>query len=172
MSPKELVRAACAEFGADVVVRWCVTVLAGGPWEGEVLDFIGGPAAKNEAWLANPTNHYWPRVWAARALLYVWAPSAAPTVVAALSDEAWRVREMAAKVARLRDLGEAGDVLSTLVEDETPRVRLAAVRALALVGEAEHAEAVTDAKDDPDSAVRNAAVLALQQMSDRLDRPL
>jgi HEAT repeat protein len=93
-------------------------------------------------------------------------------VLAGLSDEAWRVREMCAKVARLRELGEAGDALSTLVHDETTRVRVAAIRALALAGEAEHADAVREARDDPEPAVRKAAMVALKQMADRLDRPL
>lgn len=172
VTPAERVRAACARLGTDAVVRWCVRTLTGGPWEGEVLDAIGGTAAHDPEWMAKPVNHYWPRVWAARALLYTWLPYAAPAVVGALSDEAWRVREMAAKVARLRELGEAADLLSTLVDDGTARVRIAAIRALALVGEGEHAQAVLDARQDPEPGVRKAAITAVAQMARRLDRPL
>ena len=115
-------------------------------------------------------SQYWPRVWAARALLYAWTPQAAPAVVTALGDESWRVREMALKVVRLREIGEAADVAADLAGDEVERVRKAAVRALAVIGEAEHAEAVRDLVGDP-FAGRDAE-LALKQLRDRLDRPV
>jgi len=79
---------------------------------------------------------------------------------------------MCAKVVRLRELGEAADVLSTLVDDSTVRVRLAAIRALTVVGEVEHAAMVATAKDDPESTVRVAVGAALRRMAERLDRPL
>ena len=34
------------------------------------MDWIADASAHREEWLANPVNHYWPRVWAARAFLY------------------------------------------------------------------------------------------------------
>jgi HEAT repeat protein len=117
-------------------------------------------------------HDYWVRVWAARAFLYAWRPFAAPAVVGALADPAWRVREMALKVIRLRELGEAADLVIPLTEDEVARVRAAAVRALALVGEAEHAPLIHTAADDPDSAVRSAAQAALAKLATRLDRPI
>ena len=81
-------------------------------------------ALTDRRWLASgkpPGNSYWARVWAARALRYVWAESAAPAVVAALGDEHWRVREMAAKVVGDRELGEAAERLVGLLDDGTPR---------------------------------------------------
>ena len=45
---------------------------------------------------------YWFRVWGARGLLWAWDDSATPALLAAFGDEAWRVREMAAKVPRVR----------------------------------------------------------------------
>ncbi|HZQ49329.1 MAG TPA: HEAT repeat domain-containing protein [Candidatus Dormibacteraeota bacterium] len=73
---------------------------------------------------------YFPRVWAARALLYAWEPEAEPRVIAALADPSWRVREMAAKVARLRGIAAAQAALERLVSDPVLRVRVAAERAL------------------------------------------
>lgn len=115
---------------------------------------------------------YWARTWGARVLLYAWDLQAAPAVVAGLSDGHWRVREMAAKVARARELGEAGDALAALTRDDVRRVRRAAVRGLAVVGEAEHADALHDAGEDPETEVREAAEEALAMLRRRLDREL
>src|SRR4029077_18996419 len=105
-----------------------------------------------------------------RALLYVWEPSASPAVVIGLRDVHWRPREMSAKVARAREVGEAADALATLTGDDVRRVRVAAVRALAVVGEGEHAALLHEALDDPEPDVRRAASLALEGLSRRLDR--
>jgi HEAT repeats/HEAT repeat len=174
------VRAACAEYGADRVVRWCADLLTGrvgydAPGLPPVTA-LGGPHAENmlgRDGFAQRGQDYWPRVWAARALLYAWTPVAVPAVLAGLGDPVWRVREMAAKVARRREVGEAADPLAALVADATPRVRVAAVRALAMVGEAEHAAAIREAAaGDPEPAVRRAAATALGGLARRLDRPL
>jgi hypothetical protein len=177
--PEERVRAACAEYGADRVVRWCADLLTGrvaydAPGLPPVTA-LGGPHAENllgRDGFAQRGQDYWPRVWAARALLYAWTPVAVPGVLAGLDDPAWRVREMAAKVARLREVGEAADPLAALVDDATPRVRVAAVRALAMVGEAEHAGAIWEAAGDAEPVVRRAATTALRDLARRLDRPL
>ena len=160
--------------GADAVVDWCVDLLRGGDWadpEGPDLDWIGGRSSV--AMVARDLDLvYWPRVWAARALLHVYRTHAAPAVVAGLSDESLRVREMCAKVARAHEVGAAADALSPLCADDVPRVRAAAVRALAVVGEAEHADALRDCLDDPETAVAAAAERALRELGRRLDRPL
>jgi HEAT repeat protein len=54
-------------------------------------------------------------------------------VIAALADEAWRVREMAAKVVARRRLGDALTAVAALQQDPVPRVRAAAARALAVL---------------------------------------
>jgi HEAT repeat protein len=117
-------------------------------------------------------NAYWPRVWGARGLLHLYRPQAEPAVVAGLSDEHWRVREMCAKVARAHEVGAAAAALSARCADQVPRVRAAAVRALAVVGEAEDADAVRDCLDDPERSVAAAAERALTALSKRLDRDL
>lgn len=76
---------------------------------------------------------YWPRVWAMRGLLYAWDDSATPTVVRAATDEAWRVREMTAKVIARHGLGDAHGAVVGLREDSVPRVRAAAERAVKIL---------------------------------------
>jgi hypothetical protein len=73
-------------------------------------------------------NDYWPRVWGARGLLYVWHADAQGAVVQGLADPAWRVREMCAKVVSRRDIADAPSLLSALASDPVSRVRVAAAR--------------------------------------------
>jgi len=73
---------------------------------------------------------YWPRVWAARALLYAWEDSAAPAVARAAADESWRVREMVAKVVARHGIDDAFTAVAGLLDDPVPRVRAAAERAV------------------------------------------
>ena len=67
-------------------------------------------------------------------MLYAWVPTAIPAVIAGLSDDAWRVREMCAKVARRHRLtNAAGFPPVELKTDDVPRVREAAKLALAAI---------------------------------------
>jgi HEAT repeat protein len=50
-------------------------------------------------------------------------------IIGALSDPAWRVREMALKVVARHRVDAALDHLPRLLDDEVPRVRQAALRA-------------------------------------------
>jgi hypothetical protein len=174
MTPREAVAKACREAGEQKVALWCAELITRPDWNHPVLKWIGGAslAAHRERGLDDDVNEYWLRVWGARGLLYAWSPRAAPAVVSGLDDPAWRVREMCAKVARLRELGEAAEPLAALVTDEVPRVRLAAVRALALVGEGEHADLLKAAAGDDEMTVRAAARSAVATLSRRLERPL
>ena len=54
-------------------------------------------------------------------------------MLAALADESWRVREMAAKVVARREIGEGLTALAGLQHDPVPRVRAAAARATAML---------------------------------------
>jgi hypothetical protein len=172
--PVERVEVLVELMGADAVVDWCAGLLRGGDWvdpELPDLDWIGGRSSTTMVDKSLALD-YWPRVWAARGLLHVYRPQAATAIVAGLSDESWRVREMCAKVARAQQLGEAAEALRECCSDDVPRVRSAAVRALARVGEAEDGDALRDCLDDPELAVAAAAESALREMSRRLDRPL
>ncbi|CAM3405836.1 HEAT repeat domain-containing protein [Stackebrandtia soli] len=178
-SPRALVAEARDKYGDGVIVRWCADLLRGrvspSDPDSPSLGWIGGRHALSElrvGRIAERGQDYWIRTWAARAFLYVWGPEAIPAVCAGLSDPAWRVREMSAKVVRLREIGEAADLLPELADDETPRVRVAALRAIPVVAEAEAAEAIRGRLDDDDDSVRDAAETALARLSERLDREL
>ena len=136
------------------------------------LSYLGGAhavAQLRRGQLAQREQDHWPRVWAARALRYVWLDYAERSLVEALRDPAWRVQEMAAKVAALRELGSAAELLAPLVSSPVTRVRVAAVRALGVVGEYEHAQ-VLRALHDAHPAVQVATDGALRGLRLRLDR--
>ena len=73
---------------------------------------------------------YWLRVWALRGLLRVWADTATPGVLSALTDDSWRVREMVAEVAARHRIDEAHDRLLILRDDPVARVRATASKAI------------------------------------------
>ncbi len=168
-TPKALVTELGALVGEDVAAGWCADLLAGSDphdYRG-VLPYLGSncaTAAFDPSW-----HDYWPRTWGGRGLLYVWAASVAPVVVAGLSDDHWRPAEMCLKVAARREIGEAGPQAVLLVEHELPRVRLQAVRCLGVVGDTEHVDVVVAALADEDHAVRRAAARSLSQLARRLD---
>jgi len=143
-TPGERIRSVVERHGAAALVDWCVRTLAGADTDTEAADGIswlewtgGGPGSYHlqRAISGNPEPGYWPRVWAARALLYAWDSAAVPAVVAGLSDQHWRVREMCAKVAARHRLEEAGSTLAELRDDPVDRVRIAAQRAFMIVGQ-------------------------------------
>jgi hypothetical protein len=134
MSPRERVRDECHRQGEGAVVAGCVDILTGRTVDERLLQVLGGPAAGQVlAGREGGTTGYWPRVWAARGLLYAWNQTAAAAVVAATSDEAWRVREMAAKVTARHRIGAGLDAVIRLRDDPVPRVRAAAGRAIVVL---------------------------------------
>lgn len=174
-TPAEHWAAVQQQHGTTETVERCIELLSGAVTinlpDHPAFAVIGGGRHLRRI-LNDGSPDYWIRVWAARGLLYVWDDMAIPAVITGLSDEAWRVREMCAKVSRQRLLGQAGDDLARLVADEVPRVRVAAVRALAEVGEIEHAAAVRTARHDQHPPVAVAADRTLTAMAERLDRDL
>lgn len=163
-----MVRRACAALGEAEVARRCAAMLLDPSMADLELLRLLGPVP---SWaLPSGEPSYWVPTWAARALLYAWDPSVVPAVVRGLTNDAWRVREMSAKVCLKREIGEAGDVLAELAADPVPRVRAAAARALGAVGESEHADTLRSLRSDPESLVRAPAERSLRQLSRRLDR--
>ena len=131
MTPRQSIEAACHQLGEKQVVDSCVRVINERDMDAEFGYWLSGPHSQvvlNGA--EGGVSGRWPRTWALRAFLYAWDPSAEPAVLVCLSDDAWRVREMAAKVVACRHIGEALDQISALRDDEVPRVRAAAQRAL------------------------------------------
>ncbi len=131
MTPRQSVRAECERRGRDAVIAGCIELLTGGAVDDDLILALGGPAAPHvlSGGEGGPEG-YWPRVWAARGLLHEWAEVATPAIIAATSHEAWRVREMAAKVIARHKVGDAMESVVALRVDAVPRVRAAADRAV------------------------------------------
>ncbi|HWM05277.1 MAG TPA: hypothetical protein VNP92_23305 [Actinophytocola sp.] len=131
-TPRERILTECARHGRPAVVAGCVRLLAGGDTDDRFVRVLGGRTAPNV--LAQPEREdlrYWLRVWGARGLLWAWEDSALDALCAAFSDEAWRVREMAAKVVARNLVGDALEAVAPLRDDPVLRVRVAATRAVA-----------------------------------------
>ena len=167
-SPADRIAAAVARFGEQVVVDRCESLLRGGNEGEEFLLIVGGRHAQGVLDGAPPL--YWPEVWGARALTFVWADSARSAVHGGLGDRAWRVREMCARVVFLRRLDEQ-EALSTLLSDEVARVRGAAARALGEIGDTSHVEALTLLLKDDEKEVRRSAHDAMVRLEKRTTAP-
>jgi len=111
-------------------VDGCIALLEGREADADLVVALGGPPASWAVSGGHGGPAYWLRVWAARGLLWAWDDRALRSVMAALSDDAWRVREMAAKVVARHGLGDALPVIAKLRQDPVLRVRAAASRAL------------------------------------------
>lgn len=126
--PRRSVERLAEQRGRAAVVDSCIALLRGREVDGEIVVALAGPPGRWAVDSGAAGPDYWLRVWALRGLLWVWDESATPVVVEALTDEAWRVREMAAKVVARHRLRAAADALSRLREDPVARVRSAAAR--------------------------------------------
>ena len=130
LTPQQSIEAECARRGRKAVVAGCGRLVAGDYSDTGLIMALGGPGAAKFFDGRPHADRYWLRVWGIRGLLWAWDGSAADAVTAALRDESWRVREMAAKVVARHLLGEALPVVAELREDPVPRVRAAAGRAV------------------------------------------
>ena len=154
--------AAVAEYGENTVVLRSLSLIAGNNEGEDFLLYVGGEHARGI--LEGAPVLYWPELWGTRALLYVWNDSAVMAVTAALDNQAWRVREMAARVAAARGL-EVEGILTGLLTDDVARVRAAAARALGAVGS--DIEALTPLLKDPEIDVRRGAQQAIDALRKR-----
>ena len=137
ITPRDSIAAECALRGKAAVAGDCIALLAGRPPDPELLRALAGPGTSKFFDGGEHVDTYWYRVWALRGLLWNWDDRATEAVCAALEDDHWRVREMAAKVAAKHLVGEASVSLAALRDDSVPRVRGAAERALARLSEAD-----------------------------------
>jgi hypothetical protein len=134
VTPRQSVLAECRRRGRAAVIAGCVDVLEGRDVDDGLLVALAGPHAEYVISGHEGGRHgYWPPVWAARGLLHVWDESAAPAVIAATGGEAWRLREMAAKVIARHQVGDGLDAVLGLRDDPVPRVRAAAQRAVEII---------------------------------------
>ncbi len=162
--PAARIASAVERFGEGEVVARAVALLAGLNAGEEFLLYVGGVHAQGI--LDGAPALYWPEVWGARALNYVWNDSAAEGVVASLANQAWRVREMSARVSGLRGLPAAAE-LRALLGDEVARVRAAAARALGEVGTMDDKDALGALFGDEEIDVRRAADQARKRLTAR-----
>jgi hypothetical protein len=136
VTPKQSVEFECDRRSRNAVVHDCVAILTGKHPDADFLRVIGGPSAETVLdGQAGGLDGYWPRVWAARGLLHVWDDIATDAIIDATTHDAWRVREMAAKVIARHHVKSAIDAVVTLLDDENARVRAAASRAFRTVGD-------------------------------------
>ncbi|MGL4338854.1 MAG: HEAT repeat domain-containing protein [Rhodoglobus sp.] len=154
--------AAVAELGQDAVVLRSLSLLAGNNEGEDFLIVVGGEHARGV--LDGAPVLYWPELWGTRALLYVWNDSAAVGIKAALQNQAWRVREMATRVAAVRELPLEAEV-TVLLRDEVPRVRAAAARALGAIGT--DLEVMRPLLNDPETEVRRGAQQGMDALRQR-----
>ena len=130
-TPRQSIETECERRGKDALVAGCMDLLTGRATDSELIVALGGPPAHWAVSGDKPGGpDYWFRVWAARGLLWAWEDKALPAVLTALSDDSWRVREMAVKVVARHELGDALPIVTELRNDPVVRVRRAAERAV------------------------------------------
>ncbi|MBH0024509.1 HEAT repeat domain-containing protein [Salinibacterium sp. SWN248] len=158
------ITAASERHGEAVIVERAVSLIEGNNEGKEFLLIVGGEHAQGI--LDGAPVLYWPELWGTRALLHAWNDSAADAVRAALSNQAWRVREMATRVVATRRL-DAREQLLALLTDDTARVRASAARALGTVGSLDVVETLSELVKDEDIEVRRAAQQAVTAIRKR-----
>ncbi len=130
LTPKQSIELECARRGRAQVVAGCIRLLRREEVDENLMIALGGPMAQGILDAGSPQVHlYWLRVWGARGLLHVYGDEAEDSVIAALADQHWRVREMAAKVVARHQVGAALTAAAELRGDPVARVRAAAGRA-------------------------------------------
>jgi HEAT repeats len=130
VTPRVRIASECARRGREAVLADCLALLRGDTDLGRLTSVVGPESLAKYTDGREHDDTYWFRVWALRALLWSWDDSATDAVCAALTDEAWRAREMAAKVVARHLVSPALPILTELRDDPVPRVRAAAERAL------------------------------------------
>lgn len=139
LTPRQSIESESDRRGLNAVVTGCIALLHGDESDVELIMALGGrPARRVLSGASKADGGAWCRVWATRGLLWAWEDSATAAVRAATNDDAWRVREMAAKVvARHRVSTAFADVVG-LRDDPVRRVRVAAQRAVESLTAAGH----------------------------------
>lgn len=129
--PRVRIEAECRRRSRSALAAGCARLIMGDDTDVELILVLGGATARSVSSTGPREDlRYWLRVWGARGLLWAWDGTAREAEHAALRDEAWRVREMAAKVVARHLIGDALTDVAELRDDPTQRVRTAATRAL------------------------------------------
>jgi hypothetical protein len=133
-TPRQSIEIECARRGREQVIDGCVALLRGRDVDDNLIMALGGPNGLSVIHDGPAQrNQYWRRVWGARGLLHVYDERAEDTIIEALGDEHWRVREMAAKVIARHRIGAALTAVAELRADPVPRVAAASARAVVLL---------------------------------------
>ena len=85
-TPRQRIAAECAQHGPGALVAACQALLRGSPDDVSdgMISVLGGDSAPEVLdGGAGGRSGYWPRVWAARGLLYQWDPAAAQAIIGA-----------------------------------------------------------------------------------------
>jgi HEAT repeat protein len=131
-TPRRSIQAESGRRGRAAFTSGCIGLLEGREVDDDLILALGGASAEYVlAGREGGKGGYWPRVWAARGLLHAWDDRATAAIISATADDAWRVREMAAKVVARHRVDDALSAMAGLQDDDVPRVRAAAGRALA-----------------------------------------
>jgi hypothetical protein len=129
VTPRQSIELECARRGRDALIDGCIALLEGRDSEvddGLVMALAGPTGHRVLTGESRADGAMWKRVWGTRGLLWAWEPRATAALDIGLADEAWRVREMAAKVARRHLVGDLIPRLVALQNDPVKRVRLVA----------------------------------------------
>src|SRR5215475_8059353 len=106
-SPRQSIEAECKRRGKAELVAACVDLVRGQDGDPDLLFALAGPGARWFVEDPDREDRYWLRVWGMRGLLWAWDDAALPAIRLGAKDEAWRVREMAAKVVARNLIGDA-----------------------------------------------------------------
>ena len=130
LTPRQSIEIECARRGREHVIAGCIALLRRQEVNDDLVIALAGPASQ-VVFDDGPgqASQYWRRAWGARGLLHCYDSQADEAVTAALADQHWRVREMAAKVVARHQIDAALDAVAALRDDPAPRVRAAAERA-------------------------------------------
>lgn len=136
-TPQVGARSLVAELGEDLAITCLTRLLVGEvrpseltsePWPYVLVNIGDGHAARLDT--EDPSQAYWQRCWAARALAYVGDAGVAPWLVRALADDHWRVRMTAVQTIGRLEIGGLEPEVAPLLDDPHARVRDAAALAL------------------------------------------
>ena len=133
MTPAQSIERECSRRGRTHVVAGCRALVRREEVDPSLLLALGGPAANKFLDGADHRDTYWLRVWGVRGLLWAWDDDATAEIRLALSDDSWRVREMALKVIARHRVGDLVTEVASARRDPVPRVVVAADRALTVL---------------------------------------
>ena len=81
-TPRQNIAAECQRRGKSAVVSGCIDLLEGREVDDGLILALGGPAAEYVlSGHEGGREGYWPRVWAARGLLYAWDDGATAAII-------------------------------------------------------------------------------------------